>query len=162
YLISHNLEHKLLEQGSERQRRYAGWMRTVEGEAPQTYTDILSCAEEDHEFFKAHDSRSRLKLPVVRCGVDPRLYAFSPELRPRMRAQLGLSEADRVLIFSGSGFAPNVEALQDIKEFCRTEAEFLAQNRIIVLVVGSVSPAPYRDGALMVTGPVPEVLPYFA
>jgi glycosyltransferase involved in cell wall biosynthesis len=162
YLISHNLEHKLLEQGSARQQRFADWMRNVEGAAPQTYTDILSCAEEDQTFFQAHDKRSRLKVPIVRCGVDPRLYVFAPEMRPQIRTKLGLTEEDRVLIFSGSGFAPNVEAFAQIKEFCRAEADFMARNRIYFLVVGSVSPQACRDGALIVTGPVPEVLPYFA
>jgi hypothetical protein len=162
FLISHNLEHKLLEQGSARQRRFAGWMRGIESAAPQTYTDIFPCAEEDRVFFQSHDTRSRLKLPMVRCGVDPRLYAFSPEMRGQMRATLGLTDADRVLVFSGSGFAPNVEALREIQEFCRTEAEFLARSRVYLLVVGSVSSESYRDGALIVTGRVPEVVPYFA
>jgi glycosyltransferase involved in cell wall biosynthesis len=162
YLISHNLEHKLLEQGSARQRRFANWMRGIEGAAPKTYTDILACGEEDRAFFQAHDVRSQLKLPIVRCGVDPRLYSFLPGIRSEMRAKLGLSDEDRVLVFSGSGFAPNVEAFREIKEFCRAEAEFMARSRAYILVVGSVSSEAYRHGALIVTGPVPEVLPYFA
>jgi hypothetical protein len=162
YLISHNLEHKLLEQGSARQRRFANWMRGVEGAAPQTYTDILACAEEDRAFFRAHDVRSQLRLPIVRCGVDPRLYCFPPGMRPKIRAELGLSDEDWVLVFSGSGFAPNVEAFREIREFCRAEAEFMARSRVYILVVGSVSSDAYREGALIVTGPVPEVLPYFA
>ncbi len=162
YLISHNLEHKLLEQGSVRQQRFANWMRGVENAAPQTYTDILACAEEDQAFFQAHDTRSQLSVPMVRCGVDPQLYSFPPQTRTRMRAELGLGDADWVLIFSGSGYAPNVEAFREIKEFCKTEAEFFARSNIYVLVVGSVSSAAYRDGALIVTGPVPEVVPYFA
>lgn len=162
YLISHNLEHKLLEQGSVRQRRFANWMRGIEGAAPQTYTDILACAEDDRAFFQAHDIRSQLMLPIVRCGVDPRLYSFSPEMRLQMRAKLGLGDEDWVLVFSGSGFGPNVEAFREIKEFCRAEAEFLARSRVYILVVGSVSAEAYRQGALIVTGPVPEVVPYFA
>jgi hypothetical protein len=162
FLISHNLEHKLLEQASPRQQRFAAWMQRVEADAPQTYTDILACAEEDRVFFQAHDSRSRLAVPIVRCGVDPRLYSLSPETRARIRAQLNLSEQDWVFVFSGSGFAPNVEAFRDLKAFARAEAEFMARNRIHVLVVGSVSPLAYREGGLIVTGPVPEVVPYFA
>jgi hypothetical protein len=162
YLISHNLEHKLLEQGSPRQQRYADWMRGVEAAAPQTYTDVLACAEEDRAFFRAHDIRSSLMLPMVRCGVDPRLYAFPSDLRGRMRATLGLGAEDWVLVFSGSGFGPNVDAFREIQEFCRVEAEFLARSRVYILVVGSVSAAAFRRGALIVTGPVPEVLPYFA
>jgi Glycosyltransferase Family 4/Glycosyl transferases group 1 len=162
YLISHNLEHKLLEQGSARAQRFAPWMQAIESAAPQTYTDILACAEEDRAFFQAHDTASKLRLPIVRCGVDPQAYAFTPEMRPDTRAKLGLSDADTVLVFAGSGFAPNVEAFRDIKEFCRIEAEFLARNRVYIVVVGSVSSEAYRDGSLIVTGPVPEVIPYFA
>ncbi len=162
YLISHNLEYKLLEQGGTRQRRFANWMREVESAAPQSYTDILACAEEDRAFFQRHDIRSRLKLPIVRCGVDPQLYSFSPLVRSQMRAKLGLNDADRLLVFSGSGFAPNVEAFQEIREFCRAEAEFMARSCVHILVAGSVSSEAYRDGALIVTGRVPDVLPYFA
>src|SRR5262249_42208110 len=50
----------------------------------------------------------------------------------------------------------------EIREFCQAEAEFLAHRRVYFLVVGSVCPEAHRDGALIVTGPVPEVLPYFA
>ena len=162
YLISHNLEHKLLEQGTARQRRFAGWMRDIEGAAPRTYTDILVCAEEDRAFFRAHDLRSERQLPMVRCGVDPQLYKSAPGTRSHMRSQLRLSDEDWVLVFSGSGFAPNVEAFREIQEFCREEAQFLAESRVYMLVVGSVSRRAYRDGALIVTGPVPEVVPFFA
>jgi hypothetical protein len=162
YLISHNLEHKLLEQGSAREQRFADWMRGVEVCAPQTYTDILACAEDDRRFFQAHDARSKMTVPIVRCGVDPLLYSFSPETRLEMRAELGLIDEDRLLIFSASNFGPNYEALRDIKEFCLAEAEFLARSRVYIAVVGSVSSESYRHGALIVTGRVPEVLPYFA
>jgi glycosyltransferase involved in cell wall biosynthesis len=162
FLISHNLEHKLLEQSSARQRRFAGWMRGVESAAPQIYSDIFACAEEDRSFFQTHDSGSRLQLPIVRCGVDPQLYVFSPDVRQQTRASLGLTDEDWLLVFSGSNYAPNVEALREIEEFCSSEAEFLARNRVYFLVVGSVSAQVRRKGALIVTGRVPEVLPYLA
>ena len=162
FLISHNLEHKLLEQGSARQRRFARWMRDVEAAAPRTYTDILACAEDDQNFFRAHGGESKRTVPIVRCGVDPQLYAFRAGLRGQMRAGLGLEDADRVLIFSASGFAPNVEALREIRDFCRAESQFMARYRIFILVVGSVSSEVYREDNLIVTGPVPEVVPYFA
>ena len=164
YLISHNLEHKLLEQGGARQRRFAQWMHDVEAAAPQTYTDILACAEEDQAFFRAHSlkTQAQLKVPIVRCGVDPELYAFPLEMRTETRAGLAVGDEDKVLVFSGSGFAPNVEALREIEAFCEAEADFLARSRVYLLVVGSVSATPYRRGNLIVTGPVPQILPYFA
>jgi glycosyltransferase involved in cell wall biosynthesis len=65
-------------------------------------------------------------------------------------------------VFSGSRYGPNVESFEELKTFCRAEAQFLADNRLYFLALGSMAPAPLRDGALIVTGPVPEVIPYFA
>ncbi len=160
YLISHNLEHKLLEQGSARQRRFSGWMRGIEGAAPQTYTDILSCAEEDQAFFRAHDSRSQLRLPIVRCGVDPGIYSFSPEMRPQVRTRLALTEEDRVLIFSGSGFGPNVEAFQEIKKFWPRGSRIPgAEPRLLPGRRIGIPPAlprgrPHRDGTRTRSAPL--------
>jgi hypothetical protein len=162
FLVSHNLEHKLLQQAGPRQRRFAEWMRRIESAAPRTYSDILACAEEDQAFFRANDSGSCLALPIVRCGVDPRAYSFTQEMRDDTRGRLGFQEQDKVIMFSGSGFAPNVEAFQEIKDFCRAEAQFLARHRVRLMVVGSVSASAFTDGALVVTGPVAAILPFFS
>ncbi len=118
FLLSHNLEHRLLEQGTASHRLAAGWMRRIEAAAPRHFRDILACAEEDRDFFRAHDD--------------------------------------------GSGFGPNLEALEMLKAFCSAERAFLESARIRVLILGSMSPRAYRDGALIATGRVPEVVPYFA
>jgi glycosyltransferase involved in cell wall biosynthesis len=163
-LISHNLEHELLEQGPPRHRRFARWMRRVEQAAPGTYTDILTCADGDRNFFRTRDMGSgepRL-LPLVRCGVDPGAYAVPPGTRERVRAELQVSDAERLVIFSGSGFGPNVEALAALRAFCSSNQEFLTRERLRLLVVGSVAPEPFQEGALMAAGRVPEIAPYFA
>jgi hypothetical protein len=94
--------------------------------------------------------------------VDSRAYVAEAGVRERVRSQLGLTEDDWLLVFSGSRYAPNLEALEELKTFCRAEAKFLAKNRLYILALGSMVPAPARDGALISTGPVPEVIPYFA
>jgi len=162
FLVSHNLEHVLLEQAGGAQRRFAAWMRRIECEAPRQYRDIFPCAEADRDFFRAHDGGRQLKLPIIRCGVDPQSYAVAPGTRERVRAELGLGAGDHLLVFSASRFAPNLEALEVLREFCRAEAQFLERERVYILVLGSILPAPLRDGALIGTGRVPEVAPYFA
>jgi glycosyltransferase involved in cell wall biosynthesis len=162
FLISHNLEHRLLEQGPARQHRFAAWMRGVEAAAPERYRDIFVCADDDRDFFRRHDPSGRLKLPFIGCGVDPNAYRVPAGTRERVRAELGLSDADHLLVFSASRFAPNVEALATLRDFCRDEADFLARERVHILVLGSVSEAPHREGALIATGRVPAVAPYFA
>jgi glycosyltransferase involved in cell wall biosynthesis len=162
FMVSHNLEHRLLEHTALRHRRFAPWMRRIEAAAPSTFRDIFPCAEDDLQFFRRHDSSARLRLPLIRCGVDPTVYAVPPQTRARVRAELGLSDEDRLLLFSGSRFEPNLDALRVLREFCRTEAEFLARERVHILVMGSVCEAPLREGALIATGRVPDSLPFFA
>lgn len=162
FLVSHNLEHLLLEQATGRPRRFADWMRAIECAAPSHYRDIFPCAEADRDFFRAHDLGGGLKLPMIRCGVDPDSYVVPAGTRERVRALLGLDDAARLLIFSGSSFAPNLQALAELREFCRLESDFLARARVHVLALGSMVAAPFRDAALIATGRVPEVAPYFA
>lgn len=162
FLISHNLEHRLLEQGSPRDRRFAARMCQIESDAPQRFSDIFVCAEEDREFFRRHDSTDRLKLPLIACGVDPSAYRVTPGTRERVRAELDLSDADHLLVFAASRFGPNVEAFALLEEFCRAQREFLARERIYILALGSIVETPRRQGALIATGRVAEVAPYFA
>ena len=161
FMISHNLEFRLLEQGPPRHRRFAAWMRDVESAAPQRYHDIFACAEEDRDFFRAH-AGGRLRIPLIRGGVDPLAYAVPPGTRERTRAALGVAESDTLLVFAGSGFGPNLEALETLRAFSREHAEFLAREHVYFLLLGSMIPAPFRDGALIATGRVPEVASYFA
>lgn len=162
FMVSHNLEFRLLEQGTPRHRRYAAWMRGLETAAPQSYRDIFACAEEDRDFFRAHDAAGSRKIPLIRGGVDPKAYEVSPGTRERTRAALGMRDSDTLLVFAGSGFGPNLEALETLRAFSRENAEFLAREHVYFLLLGSMTPAAFRDGALIATGRVPEVASYFA
>lgn len=162
FMISHELEYRLFEQGGAIERLFAGWMHGIEKAAPRRYRDIFVCAQEDRDFFQSNDPQGRLKLPYIRCGVDSRAYVAAPGVRERVRAELGLVPEDWLLVFSGSRYGPNLEAFEELKDFCRAEAQFLTANRLYFLALGSMASAPSRDGALIVTGPVPAVVPYFA
>jgi glycosyltransferase involved in cell wall biosynthesis len=162
FMISHELEFRLFQQGTAVERLFANRMRNIEKAAPKRYRDIFVCAQEDRDFFSEHDAVGRLKLPYIRCGVDAKAYVAEPGVRARVRAELGLTDADWLVVFSGSRYGPNLEAFEELKAFCRTEGEFLGRHRLYFLALGSMAFTPARDGALIVTGPVPEVIPYFA
>lgn len=162
FLISHNLDHRLLEQSSRHHRRAAAWMRAVEARAPRRYRDIFACTEEDRDFFRQHDPTAQLLLPIVRCGVDPAAYKVAPGTRERVRAELGLADEDHLLVFSASRYPPNDDAAAALRKFCQEETAFLASHRVRILVLGSVLPGPSREGAFATTGRVPEVAPYLA
>ena len=162
FMISHELEFRLFQQGTPLERRFADWMRSIEQAAPQRYRDIFVCAQEDRDFFREHDREGKLKLPYSRCGVDSNAYVAAPGARERVRAELGLAPEDWLFVFSGSRYPPNLEALEELRVFCRTESQFLLDNRVYFLALGSMTAAPAREGALISTGRVPEVVSYFA
>jgi Glycosyl transferases group 1/Glycosyltransferase Family 4 len=162
FMVSHNLEFRLLEQGPPRHRRFAAWMREIETAAPQRYRDIFACAEEDRDFFRANDAGGRLRVPLIRGGVDPLAYVVPPGTRERTRESLGIGDSDTLLVFAGSGFGPNLDALETLRAFSREHAQYLARERVYFLLLGSMIPAPFREGALIATGRVPEVASYFA
>lgn len=162
HLVSHNLEHRLLEQGNSRERHYADWMREIESRAPQVYAGIVACTTEDQAFFREHDPSGKLPVPIVGSLVDGALYRPKPGVRERMRAQLGLDEGDTVLIFGGSLSWQNVEALERTKAFAARERDWLQRNRIVFLLLGAMESQAYRDGPLLATGRVPDAVPYFA
>ena len=162
FLLSHNLEHRLLAQGGWIERCFAGWMHRIEGTAAARYVDIFACAEDDKTFYKASDSAGRLVVPIIGCGVDPNAYQVPEGTRAEVRMSLGLSEDDTVLVFSGSKWGPNQDALGALRVFCREHAQYLLERRVHVLVLGSILEQPVREGALIGTGRVPETIPYFA
>ena len=161
-LISHNLEHRLLAIGNRGDRLHVGWMQKLEREAPAHYDDIMACAEDDQAYFRAHDASGRLKLPLVGSAVSPRDYVVPAGTRKRIRAELGVADGIRLITFSGSGFGPNLGALAVVKAFAAAEREWLLAKQLRFLILGSMEPAAYVEGALIVTGRVPEIAPYFA
>ena len=162
YLISHQLEHQLLSQGNAADRRFAPTMEAHERNAFRLFTDVFACAETDQSYFRDNDTTGSMAVPIIRCGVDSTRYAWTEAARVATRAQLGISAEDTVVLFAGSRYEPNNEALAQIKVFAARERGFLESQRIRFLVLGSMEPNAYNEGVLIATGRVPEVLPYFA
>lgn len=162
-LISHDLTwKKLAQQRLRRERYWTGWMRRVEAAAPKLYEDIIPITEEDRDFFRQHADGRALKLPIVGSSVDPDAYRVAPDARQRIRAELGVADDERLIVFSGSRFLPNEEALDGIRRYAAAREAWLAEHRVRFLIVGSIVATPFREGAVIAVGRVPEIAPYFA
>ncbi|MGH8518497.1 MAG: glycosyltransferase family 4 protein, partial [Panacagrimonas sp.] len=161
-LLSHNLEHRLLEHGRWQERLFAPWLRRIEASVPQRYQGVLTCADDDRRFFAQHDPHGSCRLAPVGCAVDPGAYRAPPGARERLRAELGIGDDETVFLFSGSRFQPNVDALAWLRALNARDPGFLTKRRVRVLVVGTVSPEAWREGGVIATGRVPDMTPYFA
>jgi len=162
YLISHELQYRQLEQGPPMERRFAAWMRAVEAKAPSTYRDIMAVSEEDQDYFRRHDVAHRCRLPIVGSAIDPKDYQTPAGTRDFVRARLGVTDEELLVVFAGSKFGPNLDALATVKAFCTAEEAFLKQEGIVFLLLGSMESSAYRQGAMIATGRVDTIPPYFA
>ncbi len=159
-LLSHNLEYRLLEQSGWIDRRgFAPLVEGLEQSAPQRYDGIFACAAEDYEFFQAHNLQAK-PVQLVPNGIDAAVYAPDPQLRKSTREELNLSSEDRLIVFAGSRYAPNLEALVELRAFARSHEAMLQSLKIKFLILGSMGPASKSEN-LIATGFVPSVLPYF-
>jgi glycosyltransferase involved in cell wall biosynthesis len=161
-LMSHDLTWHQLAIGGGVGRLFTRWMHGVEASAPQRYDDIIAVTQEDRDFFRAHDPCGRLALPIIGSAVDPAEYRAEAGVRQRTRAALGIEPHERVLLFSGSRFMPNLQAWARIQAYCEANQAWLRSRGIRVLVVGSIEPEPYRRGVLICAGRVAQITAYFA
>jgi glycosyltransferase involved in cell wall biosynthesis len=162
FMISHQLEHLLLRQGPIGQRSVAGYIERLERNVGRLFDGVLAVSEDDERYFMGHDDTRRLMAPIVRCGVDAMAYVRSAADRSGKRAELGVADDEWLLAFSGSAYRPNVEACARLEAFGVANGDWLAQRRVRLLLLGSMVERPYRAGAVIATGRVPEVLPYFS
>jgi glycosyltransferase involved in cell wall biosynthesis len=162
FMISHQLEHLLLRQGPLGQRSVAAYIERLERDVGRLFDGVLAVSEDDERYFLGHDATRRLVAPIVRCGVDALAYERSGEARARIRAELGVAEDEWLLAFSGSAYRPNVAACARLESFAAANAPWLARQRVRLLLLGSMVERPHRSGAVIATGRVPEVLPYFS
>ena len=161
-LLSHNLEFELLAAGPPADQARVAWMKKIETAAPAQFEEILACAESDQTFFQSLDGDRRMTIPIIRCGVDAKAYQMAEGVRERVRGKLGVAPDERLLIFTGSAFGPNITALVALKAFFQAHEAWLREARIRLLIAGSMEKQPGRDGVIIITGSVPEMLPYFA
>lgn len=159
-LLSHNLEYQLLRQGTWLDRRlFAPLMLHLEKTALLRYDAVLACAHEDFSFFNLHNSLNR-PVHLIPNGIDAARYQPNRDQRALMRRELALEPNDRLILFSGSRYTPNLEALLELQTFAAREADFLRAHRIKFLILGSMSSA-MRSDVLIATGFVPSVQAYF-
>jgi len=132
----------------------------IERRAAQNVQHVFCCSERDRAFFAPLAGIGRTS--VVPNGIDPARFASIAAERGPLRAALGYSGEDRVLLFAASSFGPNVEALSWLEEFVAEHQTLLARKNLHFLVAGSVSKQPFERPRLKAVGMVARIEPYFA
>jgi glycosyltransferase involved in cell wall biosynthesis len=159
-LSTHNLEHRLVDGDGGRGRWLRAALRALEVRAARCCDVVVSCCGEDARFFQGQAPAAQGVL--VPNGVDPRRFEGAAAHRRRLREALWIAPEVKVLLFSGSKWGPNRAAFERLVGFAREHAALLAEQRLHLLVVGSVAGEPVRLPGLTATGRVERAEPYFA
>lgn len=157
---SHNLEQKMWQEHWWQRRLATPAVALLEGRAGKQADGILCCAVDETRFFQTH-ARRDTTLYNVPNAVFPSRYHQDEAARAKTRSQLGIADGWRCVLFVGSRYAPNRDALNFLRSFAERHAMELAKLKLTFLVVGNVAPEPSRAPGLICTGFVDNVLPYF-
>lgn len=157
-LNTHNVEFHLWRETWLSKVFLAPLVKKIEERAISLSDEVWCCSQEEKRVLSEMGNH---KVPVV---VIPNTVApieKRPEWRSLLRTQLFLEEDAKVILFTASRYAPNVDAFRFLEDFCRNHFELLEALNVYFLVVGSVTSLK-REGRLIATGPVEEVAPYFS
>jgi glycosyltransferase involved in cell wall biosynthesis len=118
--------------------------------------DLVVCVSEpDRRYFIEHFGVDPARAVVIPSGADAdRVHPVGERERLDLRRTLGLPDARTVVFMAGVAKIPDVEGLKWVRRVAERRPE------LTFLVVGGISPGPYREGNVIATGKVPDVTPY--
>ena len=135
-LSTHNVEHHLFGgPGRGRPPWLRRLMRGIELRAAASCDLLVACSEADKQFFETEAAVRQAVL--VPNGIDPRRFEGIAAHRSRIRRELGIADAERVFLFSGSKWGPNREAFDRLVSFADANAGLLTERGVRILVVGA-------------------------
>jgi glycosyltransferase involved in cell wall biosynthesis len=163
HLNTHNVEHQLWKK-SLVAPVLVPLVRKLERSAAKKADLVIACAPADQEYFADLNS-----VVLVPNGIFPEDYRLDPESRKTTREELGVDDSETLLVFTGSNFGPNRSALVRLEKFCSDERTFLIENKVKIVVVGTVGERPsteakheLNDARIYQTGFVDSIQPYLA
>jgi len=147
--------------GRFRNRALKTLVRYVESRAATSVDAVFACGPDDRAYYEA-EGRGRLKVVSVPNALDPsNAEPLLASQRVLVRKSLGLTPADKVILYLASKWGPNREGFEFLRVFERAHREKLDRLGITFLVVGSVADEAAREGRLITTGFVSDTHPFF-
>ncbi len=129
----------------------------LERQACKAANVVTVCSPSDALYFSTHHLSQTLVIPNC---ISPQAFLRNPSIRDEFRKKLNIGDK-KVCLFSASAYGPNREGYEFLKKFSEEHAHFMLEKNIIFLVIGSVANKIDSTEALMVTGRVESVAPYF-
>lgn len=123
---------------------------------------ILFCNQDDLEKFTPFQSELTLKSSILPNAVDIHNFNYDIKLRNKTRLQLNIRNEQKVILFTGSFYPPNTEALTFLQEWSSKNSETLLNLNILILAVGTAATNKKNLPYFKSVGRVENIIPYFA
>lgn len=156
-MVAHNAEAHVAEQTG-RPAAEVDTIRQREAEALALSDAVIVFSEDDRNRLSELSRVDPKKLHVIPLGVNTqRFRPAAPDEKSKAKTSLGL-EKKRVVLFVGSLYGPNVEAVESLVQI----AEKLDRRDVVFVVAGRVGERFRSSDRVLVTGEIEDISPYFA
>jgi len=135
-------------------------VKKLEIQAFSKVEKILFCHENDLNAFQLESIKE--KSFILTNGLDLSRFVTNNEDRSNIRRSLRIKDDQFLFLFTGSQYAPNVEAYLFLKKFEEKERTELHKNKICLVIVGTVAQEKVDLDTFKVLGRVESVMPYFS
>lgn len=136
-------------------------IKKIEVESFNKAEIVFFCNDQDKDKFTDSFPQISTKARLLPNGVEPDDFIFNEKDRLSIRKKYNIGTDQRVYLFTGSHYLPNIRALEFLVNWAHQNAPFLIEEKIVVLVAGTVCETLYDSSYLKIVGKVPEIKPYF-
>ena len=157
-LNTHNVEEKLATNSIIKKI-----VNKIELKAISNCGQSIFCSLDDMSYFKQFQNISNKtnKFFLIENGITPTDFSKNKYTRVSTRESLGISPQTKVILFTGSSYLPNRNALKTLKLFYKNNISLFKELDLLFLIVGTVSDTKSHDGRFVTTSFVDSAFPYF-
>jgi glycosyltransferase involved in cell wall biosynthesis len=156
-LNTHNAEFELFTEHP----KISKMVKKIELKSFESANHVFFCNTNDQKKFLAEFPKLESKSSLLPNGVDLSLFQFNEEWRNTTREKLKIAPHQKVFLFTGSQYLPNIEAFNFLRSWSETNAQYLAELNIVILIVGTVSLNLIDEPHFKVVGKVGNIMPFF-
>lgn len=122
---------------------------------------VFFCNQQDRQKFIPEFPELASKSFILPNGVNLPQFQFNEELRNTTRQKLKIASDQKVFLFTGSQYHPNIDAFEFLRLWSRANAEQMIELNILILVVGTVCLNLVDEPHFKVIGRVDDIMPFF-
>jgi glycosyltransferase involved in cell wall biosynthesis len=122
---------------------------------------VLFCNLQDQQKFLIEYPNLISKSSLLPNGVDLSEFQFNDELRNMTREKLKIGKDQKVFLFTGSQYYPNIDAYDFLRIWSSENARYMIAQKIVILVVGTVCQDKIDEPHFKVVGRVDNIMPFF-